>query len=167
MELNDRLKYDVIPFKTLEMSKDYEYIVLELENISKDYNKRYQNISLNFNNESFPIYFSYNSVDELKYSETIEHNHIITDCVNFKNILVEYMDLSYGSNKYKLCINFKNNEVLRNKILTLDYTLKPYYHKDGKAFIILLDYTPNIRKVKLLKLKEIIAKNKEIINYDI
>lgn len=159
MELNDKYKHSVITFKIIELKKDGKFIILDLENISEDFYKRNDYIDTYYD-KSIPIFFTYYSVDDLNENQ---NKHIITDTINDNNIFIQYVSIHFN-NKYKLYIDLTKHDKLRNKIYTLDYTLKCYY-TNSNSFIIILDYTPNMRKIKIQKLKSIINKNKESNEY--
>lgn len=162
MELKNEYKNSVTTFKTTELIQDGEFIVLELENISESYEKRYNTI-VNYMSESIPIWFTYYSVDEIddEFSRVeVPNKYIIRDYVNDQNIFVEYIPYTIYSKKYKLYIKLTKFPHLKSKILTNDYNLICYY-TDAKTFIIMLDYKPNMRKIKIKRLKYLISKNRK------
>ena len=93
--------------------------------------------------------FCFNDVDNIyddKHKEDFEIENI-KDCEFFQMARLDYCVSDFG-------VFFKtNNESLKNQIFDGDHVMEILLHELGHINII-VKYKPNIRKLKLLKLKE-------------
>ena len=116
---------------------------------------------LKFLIKKFPVWFSYDAKDEIKdikkREEGLDFNPSCTEYLNDDNIFVENISFETYKGEYRLYVDMKNKKSLMDKISTLDYELDCYYYNG--SFVVQLVYVPNIRKVKIEKIKKLINKN--------
>lgn len=119
---------------------------------------------------SYPVYFNIddNIHDEnnLYFIKENEQPNIRTIVfVNDYNIIMEIFNPNNYNRTYKLRINLQKHLNIKKRILSENYKKIITYNSDSYYMMIDLIYTPNIRAVKINKIKENIKQKN--IGYDI
>ena len=147
-------------FKVLEMTKEKEYLSLTIQSDSYNYN---YNPNVKNINENIP--FIYSKIDDIENDDLVSYpfsNKLYNCAVINKNIICEVLSWEHYSSIYRIYSDISNCKELCDKIYSLDYKLIVTYVTKDEYFFITLKYNPNMRKVKLLKIKEKI-KQKNVI----
>lgn len=161
--------YNIKKIDTLNNGRD-EFIVIDFEQQFYFSNKD-KNINVErYRDKSYPIYFN---IDDNIHNEEIpsfrkenEQPNIKTIVfVNDNNIISEMLNPDYFNMEYRLYINLIKHSDINKKLLSENYKKEIYYISEAECIMINLIYTPNMRAVKINKIKEIIKQNN--IDYDI
>lgn len=120
--------------------------------------------------ESYPVYFNIddNIHDEnnLYFIKENEHPNIRSIIfVNDYNIIMEIFNPIKYNLTYKLRIDLQKHLNIKKRILSENYKKIITYNSDSSYIMIDLIYTPNMRAVKINKIKENIKQNN--LDYDI
>lgn len=153
----------IINFELLNMDKDKEFLCLTIQSKLPYYNMQY-NPYVNDINKEVP--FIYRKTDEIENNNDVISYPFDSKIFKFdivsNNIFCSTLELFEPKTRYRIYSDLTNHKELSDKIYSLDYKLIVNYSVIDKYFFITLKYNPNLRTLKILKIKEKIKENNDI-----
>lgn len=157
--------------KIIDIRKEKENGIIIEFSLDYRFNKCYPDV-IHFMDKSFPVWFCTNN--EINYTDNIYRKEseflynekiTLTEFVNDNNIIIEYLGPETFDRKYAILLDLKKHTIIKNNLLSVNYTKNLHIPEGGYTIIIDLNYKPDERAVKINRIMDNIKSNK--IDYDI